>query len=358
MTTHDTEPPLLRVRGPADLAEAVPYLIGFHPERSLVIVGLSRGRVVVTARIDLAELSGPKRPVLASTLASMTASGVARFVALVYDDDADLTELPHRELCGELAAAVGRLDCDLDDTALVCRGRVYSYLCGDPGCCPPDGRPLSAESHISAEATYAGLVALPDRASLAATLDPDPVEQRERLYPALIAAEQDAFDAARRGDAGRINRVDVRALFRAARRCEGPDGAEPTDAALVRFAAALHRVEVRDAVWLGVDDGRIDGRPLWRGLARRLPAPYDAPPLFLFAWASYRAGDGAMAGMAAERVLASDPAYTAAELVLAALAHALDPRRLPKLRGRSVSAPPVRAGRRGAPRDAAVRWPR
>ena len=68
-----------------------------------------------------------------------------------------------------------------------------------------------------------------------------------------------------------------------------------------------------------MDEGRVDGRVLWRYLARRLPAPYDAAPLFLFGWRSYRDGDGALASMAAERALSSDPGYSAADLLLAAL---------------------------------------
>ena len=76
---------------------------------------------------------------------------------------------------------------------------------------------------------------------------------------------------------------------------------------LVRFGAALRRIKVRDAVWLGIDGRRIDGRPLWRELAQRLPEPFDAPALFLFAWASWRAGEGALARIAVDRALLSDP---------------------------------------------------
>jgi hypothetical protein len=94
---------------------------------------------------------------------------------------------------------------------------------------------------------------------------------------------------------------------------------------------------MRDAIWLGIDGHRIDGRPLWRQLARRLPEPYDAAPLFLFGWASWRAGDGALAGIAAERAVDSDPSYTAADLLLAALTRAADPRRMPRLRSRRAS---------------------
>ncbi|HVQ18274.1 MAG TPA: DUF4192 family protein, partial [Actinomycetes bacterium] len=45
----------LRASGPRELLQAIPYLVGFQPERSVVLVGLSppRGTVRVTARFDI-----------------------------------------------------------------------------------------------------------------------------------------------------------------------------------------------------------------------------------------------------------------------------------------------------------------
>jgi hypothetical protein len=140
-----------------------------------------------------------------------------------------------------------------------------------------------------------------------------------------------------------------------------------SDEQLTRFGVALRRIPVRDAVWLGLDSGRIDGRQLWLRLATGLPSPYDAAPLFLFGWASYRDGNGAMARIAADEALVSDPGYTAADLILAALGNAINPRDLPKLRrtrspsrtgasARQERAPePVRGTQRGARRVAADR---
>lgn len=52
----------LAVRDLDDLVGLVPYLIGFHPTESLVVVVVEDGRVVVTARMDLAatNTSGPQ----------------------------------------------------------------------------------------------------------------------------------------------------------------------------------------------------------------------------------------------------------------------------------------------------------
>ncbi len=60
--------------------------------------------------------------------------------------------------------------------------------------------------------------------------------------------------------------------------------------------------------WLAIDDGRLAGAELWINLARRLPHPYDAAPLFLAGWHAYREGNGALAGIAADLARISRPA--------------------------------------------------
>ncbi|PZQ43557.1 MAG: hypothetical protein DI570_29080, partial [Phenylobacterium zucineum] len=51
------QPARLAVRSVDDLIGLVPYLIGFHPEDSLVVMLLEDGRVLVTARVDLAAVA-------------------------------------------------------------------------------------------------------------------------------------------------------------------------------------------------------------------------------------------------------------------------------------------------------------
>ena len=57
------------------MVSAVPYLLGFHPERSLVLIGLDASRLTVTAGIDL-DAAIP--PALADVRTAITATpGVA-----------------------------------------------------------------------------------------------------------------------------------------------------------------------------------------------------------------------------------------------------------------------------------------
>jgi hypothetical protein len=313
----------------------LPYVVGFHPSESLVLVGVCEGRVDVTARLDLADAT---IAAIAHTVGVIAAGGARQVVAVVYSD-VELGpdgELPYSALVTAVATAVTTSGCALQDMLLVAGDRFWSYLCDTAGCCPAEGRPLDVQgSAIAAEATYAGLVALPDRSSLERSLEPRSLAERVELMPALSRAAAAAAQQVAAGRADRQIRSVKRALFAAARAADSMLTPEPLDCAdVVRFGVALREFAVRDPVWLAVDDRRLDGRALWLDLARRLPEPYDAAPLFLFAWASWRDGSGAIARTAAERALASDRQYSAADLLLAALAQGVDPRRLPKLRGR------------------------
>ena len=317
-----------RISGPTELLQAVPYLLGFHPRHSLVLVGLHDGRLVVTARLDLRDAH--EADVLAHTLSALVRGGASTAIAAVYGELEPEARSGFAELVRLVAADAG---CDLVEVLLVTDGRWWSLLCAEPGCCPPEGRELpAAPSAFATAAAYDGVVAFPDRTALAEQLEPLPAEVREALDPLLCAEEQARARAVTDDRGERYERALKRAMFAAARASDEPEWRAPDDDTVARFGAALMISGVRDPVWLAVDGWRIDGRPLWRELARRLPGPYAAWPLFLFGWASWRAGNGALAGMAAQRAVAADPKCSAADLLLAALSYGVDPRQMPKLR--------------------------
>lgn len=322
-----------RISGPVELLQAIPYLLGFHPTRSLVLVGLHDGALVVTARLDLADAR--HRPTLEHTFGALVRGGTSAVVAAVFDDDA-ASPTSMRDalaiLASELRDVAELTGLELPDVLLTARRRWWSLCCTDPRCCPRDGQALPDDpSPFAAAATVDGVVALPDRAAVAALLEPLPEAERAHLRaPVEGAATAPETTAARR----RVERARTRELFAAARRADEPGWSAATRDEVVSFGAALTSVEVRDAVWTAIDTRRLDGRPLWRDLARRLPSPYDAPPLFLFGWAAWRSGNGALASIAAQRTIESDPSYSAADLLLAALAQAIDPRRLRRMRQR------------------------
>lgn len=322
--------PALRICEPGDLAVAVPYLLGFHPEQSLVVVALSRRRLVVTMRLDLADAA---TPALAEALGAAVRAGADEVVGVVYSD-LPAEEEAHQNTAMTLGAEAAAQGLLLGDLLVVRDGRVWSLQCRDLDCpvCPVGGAVIdSASSRVAAAATYLGLVALPRREDLVAALDPLDDARRDALVPLIEQHENAAVQAALEGHGRRAERSARRAILAAAR---AADERAPSlsDERVARFGVALTEISVRDAVWMAVDAGRVEGRSLWHDLARRLPSPYDAAPLFLVGWTAWRAGNGALAGAAAERALAGDPTYSAANLLLAALARGVDPRQLPPLR--------------------------
>jgi len=335
------EVPLLRLGTPTDLLEVIPYLLGFHPTESLVVVMLhGRGsRVGATLRYDLPRV---EPGLFVHDVAAHAALHADHAVVLVYTERPRIADgLPEWPLVSLTTEALRRANVRVADCLCVADGRWWSYHCLDPQCCPADGRPLAfadaPSSHIAAATARAGLVALPDRAALAKTLDPVDGSVRAAMERALATAETAFVDtvataggiaAWRAWMRGRIQRAGERALAG-----HGAPGTHVlSDEESAEILVALSDVPIRDACWLKAERGRSgDNLALWSQLARRAVPPYDAAPLFLLGWVAWRRGDGALARIAAQRALASDAGYGAARLLLDAMDSAVDPRRFPRL---------------------------
>jgi hypothetical protein len=358
MTATDLD--RIRISSPDDLIEAIPYLLGFHPCNSVVLVGfaepaLDRGsthRVEVVLRADL-----PFGPVgtddLRALITALRRSPVQTVVCVVFTDDGlpeGSVRSPFAELTEHLGSVLSDTGIELMDVLLASHDRWWSLLCADPTCCPPAGLDRAVGySQSAAQATVAGLVALEDRDQLRAQFDGLADEERHALDGQLADAENRMTRALLDNGLRRLRRTDLNALFRSAERLGLAECADPveergsvrasagraarsplTPAQLARFGVALTDLTMRDEVWLGIDERSVDA--LLRELFRRLPAPYDATPLFLYGWQLWREGNGALACMAAERALASDAQCSAATLLLCAVEGGLNPHSTPPLR--------------------------
>lgn len=348
--------PVLALAGPGELIDSIPYLLGFHPRDSLVLVGLGsspggRERVGVSARLDLADLVVDPG-IVGRCAAALARSGAHSAVVLIYDGEAAAgmadaaaargvgewapAAMPWRAVVDEVGDALGEARLEVRDALLVGDGNWWSYLCLDPSCCPPEGSRRSGPgSRAAAAAAYAGLSAVSGREQLEALLTPAPDDALERMASLVEVAEGAEFQAVLADRQASHRRSVIRAIFAAARlhSLDEPSAEHRlTVDQIARFGVALGDIEVRDACWLAMEGGRIPPTGLWRHLAQSLPQPYDAQPLFLLGWQEWRAGNGPLAGIAAARALRSDPQCTAAGLLLDALAHGLDPRSAPRLR--------------------------
>lgn len=326
--------PPVKVGSPAEILAAVPYLLGFHPTRSLVVIGARppRDRIHVSFRYDLLD---PPDPAHARELAAHAAAVFARehvTVAIVVGYGPGTLVTPPAE---QFRAQLAEVGVELREMLRVEDGRYWSYLCTDPGCCAADGVAFDVStSLVAAQLTVAGNVTLPDRAALEATIAPlgDPV--RASMRQATVRAENRAAsliaEATRVGGKRRaLLRPVIDDGLRAVSEAVGTYRAGEAisdDDEIAWLTVTLADVRVRDDAWARMDPEYATAhRRLWTDVVRRAEPCYVPAPACLLAFTAWQAGDGALANVAIDRALASDPGYTMALLLLDAVSGGLPP---------------------------------
>ncbi|GAA2351050.1 hypothetical protein Cme02nite_24240 [Catellatospora methionotrophica] len=334
-----TDSPTYTLTERTDLLGYVPYLLGFHPADSIVVLGLADRRICVAARTDL----GRPRGVTVRQLSRLLAAAGRRRAAITsvmlvgYGPDPSAAQTTR-----DVADALDARGYHVREVLLHFGDRYRCLQCDD--CTPPGGAPFDLSTTAAAAiATYEGLVAQPDRASveqlvrpvggLAAIAMTQAVDRAELRLTALLgdsAAALDQTDPDRPGTARQGEGTADERLVRA--------GTAAVDDAL-RIAAAGGRLDDDEAAWLTVllldlrcrDHAwqHSDAEPwqldLWLDLTRRGEPALLAPMASLLAWCAWRSGQGVLAGAALRRALAADPAYSLAHLLTEALEQGVSP---------------------------------
>ncbi|MFH9659025.1 DUF4192 domain-containing protein [Streptomyces sp. NPDC017248] len=378
------------LRTPAELADALPYLLGYRPEDSMVLVALhdrgGRGRFGGRARLGI-PANGEDWEAAARQLARGLVTGSERrgtrpeaMVAYVCQEPGpgesgrDVKRRLER-LAQLMRTECGSLDVPVIEALCVSDGRFWSYCCPAGSCCPEDGTPmgLPGTSVIAAAATYAGL-------QVRGTLK----ELRARLQPWESAAalpQQIALDAAGMSLLPRIldetsrQQVAEETLvlaervihrFAAAAPVPGTRPADVRDDGLLAAdeAAALilglqdRTTRDKAAAWMEGEEAAPALR-LWRALARRCVGPYGehaAAPLTLAGWVAWSTGDELEAREALAMALGADPDYLFARLLHQACNEGLDPEAVRRcLRAESEERTPARSTPEPATRRQALR---
>lgn len=315
--------PVVRLSTPADMVGLVPHLVGFVPRESLVALSLKgrRARVGLTIRVDLP--APEHEDELVDQVADrLAADGAGRVLAVLYTGALG-GGLPLRSLVERLQRACEQRGAGVDDVLLVRDGRWYSYLCRSPRCCPADGTVLEVEPSpsltvVAAHAALDGRAVLASRDALTASVAPPVLLARRVAADALDVAARARTEDVRARGLQATSAAGLASVAVALRRYACPPAQlEPGQAATL--AVALLDVHVRDevATW-GLDEPDALLR-LLTDVARSTVAPYDPPVCTLLAWTAYGRGDGALANVALDRALTSDPAYALAGLLRQAL---------------------------------------
>jgi hypothetical protein len=323
--------------------------LGFHPADSVVLIAFpASGReVCLTVRSDLTEV---RRDGFVDYMAALVAqAGGRRLIVVVYgaEPPAPPGVLPESDLVDLIVEAARLVDIEVGVAFYVSAGRRWSYEpCDDAGCCPATGMPLRGDhSPAVAAAIFAGMTALPDRAALATALEPVDSEQRRELSEAIVAAERDMVATVASTGIGPWRTGALVLLRSVLSRTLEREVPWLTSTVAARLVVGLTDTAVRDAAWAWTNEIHQCGPAgeLWRQLARRAEEPYNAPPLFLTAWAAWRAGLGPLAVVTLGRTLAADPGYSAALLLEQLISQGYDPADAGSLITPSpLSAPPPR----------------
>ncbi len=334
-TPHTNAPPTravpkIKVGSVAGFLAVVPHLLGFRPERSLVVVGLdsARGRIVLAFRYSLPDPPDPARAreIAEHAAAVLGQRGTGTAIAAGYGPGTLVTPV-----AGPLRAALQAAGITVRDLLRVEGGRYWSYVCRDPGCCPPEGVAFDGPAHPAAAAlTAAGLDVLPGRAALAASLAPVTGAAAEAMDEAtgraLRRAEELAASAPNREDATRLVVDAGRAAVREAIGVYRGGGEITDDDRLAWLAVMVADLRVRDDAWARMEPGhRAAHRRLWTDVVRRARDPYVPAPASLLAFTAWQSGEGALANVAIERALAADPGYSMAHLLGQAVDAGLPP---------------------------------
>ena len=293
---------------PHDLLAAIPFLIGYHPENSLVLVALKDDAVGMAMRVDMPTDIAPESYDLLASHFQREAAEAALLVAYVD------TETDPEPVLINTSAALLRAGISIKESLIVSDGRYRSMLCHDSECCPPLGSPIPDidSSRIAAEhviaghpmpyANVSGLVQ-----SIAAL--PSAMEESWQREVQAFWVEGDSENLLDLQRDGATALIDLAGEYTQGRGAEDRELAARvigrlSDIQVRDFALGSHNDETADAYW-----------QMWRDLLLIAPRGFVAPIASIFAALAYERGEGALAHKALDRALADDERYSLALLL-------------------------------------------
>lgn len=351
MTTHASRQPdfaHVRLSGPDALVSAVPYLLGFHPHQSVVVVWTSpsKSRIVLTMRSDLLAADVSDRPAMLETLVEMLFVPVPRLPAdavpfiMVFPDIApvgDATDgdesLPESDLVAVLLRRLDDAGRRAGDVLCVEGDRWWSYLCSDADCCELCGTVIDPSVRLEVEAQFvvAGSAPLASRDELLAEVAAAPAAAVRRMRT-LITGTGASVKTMRGAPASLSKQLRARCWTAMSGAVADPAEVSLDDQALI--LAGLRDLWLRDAfISLAVRTGSQGLCELLSRTVSLAPRHFVGPSATTLGLLRYLSGDGARAWVALDRARAEDRDYSLATLVSTALAGGMPPAALREVFG-------------------------
>ncbi len=297
------------VKTPHDLLAAVPFLIGYHPTDSLVLISVKSDSLEMAMRIDF-----PKNPpegsyqLLASHLKRDNSEGA---LIVAYEP---ANSLAGPEVLHNVADAVASLDIPIRELMLVRNNHWRSLLCSDDKCCPPEGNQIEefVNSRIAAEQVASGKV-LPFSDSeglthsISATILAKDLNWNAQVVGFRVDPDANNLNELQRDGAESI--LLLADFYSQNGFCKDYD-------LMARVLGRLSDIQVRDfALGCHTDQTINSYWAMWRDLLRIAPPKFVAPVASVFASIAYENGEGALAHRALDRAIEDDPEYSLARLL-------------------------------------------
>lgn len=292
---------------PHDLLTAVPFLVGYQPEDSLVLIGLKDDLVGMAMRIDFPEDFDCDQ---IDNLVSHLEKDCAESALLVAYLPKHISEC--ESLIETIKDALLLRNINLREAIVVREGRWRSSICTDSECCPLEGSPLPvlSDSKIAAEQVALG--------------NPLPFQDINELVESIsqISADPDLLEVINSvptidydDDPRLLQREGAEAVMDLVNEFE-TGGISKNQELIALVLVRLHDLQVRDFALGSICSENIDLYwNLWRWLLRIAPSGYIAPVATLFASTSYEKGEGALAQRALDRAQSDDDKYPLAKLL-------------------------------------------
>jgi len=323
MTTSD--PYDYSLTRPGELIAAVPAMLGFVPEKSLVLVTIEHGCLGCAMRADLSDdLLG-----IAIQMAEVAAASRPERAVLVIVDEAGascrMCNDEYRELSAAVTEALNERGIELWAAHVVDRiavgGRWHcADGCGNSGMVDdPSSSPMAAAAVLEGRPLYAHRDELLEFVTVT---EPGRAAGLSRLIELATHAGGDRPAAAARRDVEHA--MDAATTI--------ADGGLLSDDDVARLACALTDPRVRDTMYaLAVGSAGHEAEALWALMVRVLPDPSRVEALVLLAFSAYSRGDGPLAGISLGEALRANPEHRMARMLDQALQTGMRPQQIREL---------------------------
>jgi len=327
------QPVTINVDDPQSLASLLPYLLGFQPQDSLTVTALRNTTVRTVARLDLptaVEHHQPFQVGVKNLAAALTREAVTSTVLVGFGPAG-----PTAVAVDLATTALGAAGIAVQEALRVTQGRIYNLTCGSDCTCPADGIPFDPSATVvAAQATYAGLTALPDRAAFAAIVAPAQGAARRAAVAATVAACQrltGTLDRHNTTEADQDADARIEAELLAAGRLALAEairqyrtGLTVDDDTIAKLTVLLDLPPLRDMAASGLA-GQQWELDMWTDLVRRAEPQFVAAPACVAAICALRAGNSVLALAALDRALHAEPDNRLALLLLQAVNVGMSP---------------------------------